>query len=110
MLGLGLGYVTVCDVTLVCVHVHIVILYSEPALPAGRKRSHGLVTRNEDSPYGYDCSGHVYCLCSQCTHVICHSVDQGIYEIPDGCDFRPLGRAGKRGRPKGSGNCYERYD
>ena len=52
----------------------------------------------------------IVCLYSQCPHVICYSVDQGIYEIPDGCDFRPLGRAGKRGGPRGSGNCYERYD
>ena len=68
------------------------------------------LTRNENSPHGHDCSCPVHCLHSRCKHVIRHSLDQGIHEIPDGCDFRPLGRAGKRGRPKGSGNCYERYD
>ena len=36
----------VCDVTLVCVHVHIVILRRELALPAGRMRS-----RNTGSMY-----------------------------------------------------------
>ena len=68
------------------------------------------LTRNADSPYGYDCSCPVYCLYSQCKHVIRYGVDQGIHEIPDGCDFRPLGRAGKRRRPKGSGDCCERCD
>ena len=28
-----------CELTLVCVQVHIVILINEPALPTGRKRS-----------------------------------------------------------------------
>ena len=35
-LGLGLGYIMVCDVTLVCVHVQRVILIRELARVPGR--------------------------------------------------------------------------
>ena len=43
-------------------------------------------------------------------HVICYSVDKREFPIPNGCDFRPLKQAAKRGRPKGSRNSYIRED
>ena len=40
LFGLGLGYIMVCDLTSVCVQVHIVILIKELARDAARKVSH----------------------------------------------------------------------
>ena len=37
--GIGLGYIMVCDVTLVCIQVRIVILIKELAQGADRNRS-----------------------------------------------------------------------
>ena len=45
-LGLALGYIMVCDVTLVCVHVRIVILIRELDQLAARIRYHLRFTVN----------------------------------------------------------------
>jgi len=69
-----------------------------------------VITRCEESDYKYNCSCPLYCLYGMCKHVIRYSVDKEEFPIPDGCDFRPLKQAAQRGRPKGSGNSYNRED
>jgi hypothetical protein len=67
-----------------------------------------ILTRNVESDFSFDCTCPTYCLYGMCKHVIRYSVDNGMFEIPDGLDFRPLKPAAKRGKPKKkSGKSYE---
>ena len=59
-----------------------------------------LLTWNVKSNFCYDCTCPTYCLYGMCKHVIRYSIDNDMFEIPDGLDFRPLKPTAKQGKPK----------